>query len=152
VLVGREPHLRGTVGRSHPRSLDRDAPAAERHLADLMAVTHRDPISDVPAFRADDVDNLLFQQLGQHARPDTDAQRKQPLLRRADQLPQRLLHARRQHDLLVARLSERYVPIHGGSSFDLRRIGPNAPKRSGQDGGTADLRSSTSYGTTSGRR
>ena len=33
--------------------------------------------------------------------------------------------------------------------FDLRRITHHAPKRSGRAGGTANLRSSTSYGTTS---
>jgi hypothetical protein len=115
VLVGRQPHLGAAVGAPDPRPLDRDAPTAERHLADLVAVTHRDPISDVLALRADDVDHFLFQQLGQHAQPNTDAQGEQPLLRRPDQLPQRLLNARRQHDLIHARLRERYVPLHGGS-------------------------------------
>ena len=54
--------------------------------------------------------------LGEHAEPDTDAEREQTLLRSADQLPERLLHACRQHDFVRARLRKRYVPTHGGSS------------------------------------
>ncbi len=127
---------------------DRDPSAAQRHLARLVPVTHRDPIGVLLAPRAHDLDDFLFQQLDQHAEADADAQRQQPLSRRAHQLPERLLHALRQHDLLTARLRERYVASHGGSSFDLRRIAPNAPNRSGR-GRRDRLRSSTSYGTTS---
>jgi len=114
-------------------------------------VTNRGALRVVLALRADDVDDFLFQQLGQHAEPDADAQGEQPFLGRADQLPERLLHALRQHDLFVARLRERYVAPHGGSSLSIFRITRHAPKRSGREGGTADLRSSTSYGTTSSR-
>jgi hypothetical protein len=38
----------------------------------------------VLALRTDDVDDLIFQQLGQHREADADAQRQEPLLRRAD--------------------------------------------------------------------
>ena len=103
------------VGAPHARPLHLDASAAERHLARLVPVPHRDPIRIVLALGAHDFDDLFFQQLGQYSKADTDAQREQALLRRADQLPERLLHARRQHDFLHARLRERYVPIHGGS-------------------------------------
>ena len=87
MLVGRKRHLALPVGGAHPRPLDRDAPAAERHLARLVAVTHRDPIGVVLALRADDLDDLLLHQLGQHAEPDADAQREQPLLRRPTSSP-----------------------------------------------------------------
>ena len=132
VVVGAQPHLRAAVGAAHARPLHRDAAAAERHLARLVTVTHRDPINVVLAARPDDLDDFLFDQLGQHAQPDTDAERQQPLLRSADQLPEHLLHAFGQHDFVHARLRERYVPVHGGSSFDLRRIASNAPNKSGR--------------------
>ena len=51
-----------------------------------------DALRGVLALRADDFVDLLFQQLGQHTEPDADAQRQQSLLRRPDQLPQRLPH------------------------------------------------------------
>jgi hypothetical protein len=59
--------------------------------------------------------DFVLHQLGEHAEPDTDAEREQPLLRRPEQLPQRLLNALRQHEFIRARLRERYVPVHGGS-------------------------------------
>jgi hypothetical protein len=64
-------------------------------------------------------------------------------------MPQRLLHTRREHDPLVARLRRRYVPIHGGSSLSILRINP--PRSQQKRTGRRDrrLRSSTSYGTTS---
>jgi hypothetical protein len=95
VLVGREPHLGAAVDAAHPRSFDRDAAAAERHLARLVAVAHRDPISDVLPFRADHLAHFLFEQFGEHAQADTDAQGEQPLLRRTDQLAEHFLHTRR---------------------------------------------------------
>src|SRR5881392_3998343 len=79
----------------------------------------------VLALRADDIDDFLFHQLGEHAQPHADAEREQALLGSADQLPQRLLHPHRQHDLLHARLRERYVPIHGRS---LPRSWTNRPR------------------------
>ena len=116
MLVGRKPHLGTAVGAAHTRPLHLDAPAAERHLARLVPVTNGDALRVVLALRADDLHDLFLEQLGEHAQPDADAQREQPLLGRPDQLPERLLHARRQHDFVHARLRERYVPIHGGSS------------------------------------
>ena len=150
MLVSAKPHLRATVGTPNPRPLDRDTPAAQRHLARLMPVTHRAALQVVLAPRADDLDHLFFQQLGQHTQADTDAQREQPLPGRTDQLAERLLHTHRQHDLIHARLREQYVPIHGGSSLSIFPDQP-ATLPSGADGlgGTADLRSSTSDGTTS---
>ena len=98
----------------------------ERHHAGLAAVAHRDTIGVLAALRPDDLRDFLVDQLGQHAKPDAHAQRQQPLLRGADQLAQRLLHARRQaalQRLLSGRdLRDRYGPLHGGSSFGLERI------------------------------
>src|SRR5207244_993773 len=92
VLVGREPHLRLAVAAADARPLDRQPPATERHLASLMAVAHRRAVGIMLALYTDDADHLLFHQLGEHAQPDADAQGEQPLLRSADQLPERLLH------------------------------------------------------------
>jgi hypothetical protein len=80
-----------------------------------------DSIGIVLALRADNVDDFLFHQLGEHAQPDADAQGEQPFLRRADQLPERLLHARRQRQLLRSDLIPRYG-LHGGSSCLERRL------------------------------
>jgi hypothetical protein len=95
--------------------------AAERHLARLVPVPHGGALRVVLAPRADDIDHLFLHQLGQHPEPDADAQRQQPLLRRADQLPERLLHAGRQRQLLVSDLLQRYG-LHGGSSCLERRL------------------------------
>ena len=100
-----------------------------------MTVPDRGPLGVVLALRAYDVVDLLFHQLGQHAEPDTDAQREQPLLRCPDQLPQRFLHALWEHGLLHCRLRDRYVATHGGSSLDLCGITANAPIGSGRGGG-----------------
>jgi hypothetical protein len=71
------------------------------------------------ALRADDLVDLFLHQLGKHVEPDTDAQGEQPFLRRAQQLPERLLHPRRQPKLtaqaLGSDLPQRYG-LHGGSS------------------------------------
>ena len=95
-------------------------------------MTHRRPLGVPLALRTDDIVDLLVHQLLQHAEPDADAQREQPLLRCPDQLPQRFLHALREHGLITGRLSDRYVATHGGSSLDLCRIAANAPNRSGR--------------------
>src|SRR5204863_9147667 len=102
-----------------------------------MAVTHSAPVRIPLALRADDLVDLLFQHLGQHAEPDAHAQCKQPFLRCPDQLTKRLLHALREHGLIVGRLRDRYVATHGGSSFGSWRIAHHAPTRSGRAGGTA---------------
>src|SRR6266536_3814991 len=109
---------------------------ADRLAERLGAVDHeQDPLLGVEATL-----DQVREQRGRDGRvlrasfpePDTDAEREQSLLRSADQLPERLLNALRQHDLLRARLRERYVPVHGGSSSDLGRIASNAPNSSGR--------------------
>ena len=144
VIIGPQPHLRLAVRRADPRPVDPHAPAAERHLTVLVAVANRGPLP-VP-LRTDDLVDLLLQQLPEHAEPDLHRQRQQPFLRCADQLLQRLLHPLREHGLLHDRLSDRYVALHGGSSFDLCRITRHAPTRSGRGEGPPSPQSSTSPG------
>jgi hypothetical protein len=119
VLVGTKRHLALAVRAPHPWSLDLDAPATERHLARLVPVTHGRPLRVVLALRADDIVDLLLHQLGEHAEANAHAQRQQSLLRRVHQLPERLLHPRRQRELAARTLSgnlfQRYG-LHGGSS------------------------------------
>jgi hypothetical protein len=78
-------------------------------------VTDRDRLRVVLALRANDLDELLLKQLDKDAEADTDAQGEQPLLRRPHQLAERLLHPRRQRQLIVSDLLPRYG-LHGGSS------------------------------------
>src|SRR3954451_11769059 len=102
-----------------PRPLDRHAPPTERHLAALMAVTHRPTARIVLALWAHDLIDLGLHELVQHPQADADAQRQQPLLRGAGQLAQRLLHPLRQphaRQLIAADLIARYGPHRGGSS------------------------------------
>jgi hypothetical protein len=114
VLVGAKRHLALAVGAAYPWPLDLDAAAAERHLARLVPVPHRSALRIVLALRADHLVDLLLHQLGEHAEPDPDAQREQPLLRRVHELAERLLHPRRQPELTRADLLQRYG-LHGGS-------------------------------------
>jgi hypothetical protein len=103
-----------------------------------VAVTDRAAIGVALTLGPDNIINFFFHQLAQHAEPDADAERQQPLLRRSHQLAQRLLDAGGQHGLLRDRgLRDRYGLLHGGSSFDLWRITANAPNRDGRGGGTA---------------
>ena len=102
-----------------------------------MAVTDRGPVGLPLALRTDDLVDLLLEQLPEHTEPDLDRQRQQSFLRRPNQLPQHILHALREHGLIVGRLSDRYVALHGGSSFGSWRIAHHAPTRSGRAGGTA---------------
>ncbi len=95
VVIGAKPNLRVAVGAAHARTLDSDASPAERHLAVLMTVSDRVALSVPLALGADHVVDLLLHQLAQNAEPDTDAQRKQALLRRSDELPERFLNSRR---------------------------------------------------------
>ena len=74
-----------------------------------MAVADRDTTRVVLALRPDHLIDLGLQQFAQHPQADLDRQREQPLSRRANQLPQRLLHPLREHGLIVDRLSDRYV-------------------------------------------
>lgn len=82
-----------------------------------MAVTHRARLDVVTALRADHLVDLLGHQFGQHPEPDTDAQRQQPLLRRASKFAERLLHALGQR--VELREADRVGPVvyvlHGGS-------------------------------------
>ena len=133
VGIGRQRHLALAIDGPDPRTLDRNAPAAERDLAVLVAVTHRDAVRVALALRAHDIVDLLLQHLGQHAQPGRDTERQQPLLRGPDQLAQRLLHTRGQHSLLRGHGGrDRYGLLHGGSSFDLSGIAANAPNRNGR--------------------
>ena len=136
--------------------LDRHAPAAERDLAALVAVTHRGPVGIVPALRADDLVDLGLHQLVQHAEPDADAQRQQSLLRGAGELAERLLHRARAAPRCPPGRPRPTRPIRSSwrlvllSSLDLVRT-RHGPNRTGRGGRTA-ASSSTSYGTTSGPR
>jgi hypothetical protein len=117
VRVGRQRDLTAAVGGPHPRTLDGHPTGAERHAPGLMAVSDRDAVGVVTALRTDDVIDLRGHQLAQHPESDADAERQQPLLGRAGQLAQRVLHALRQH--VELRLADRvgvllYGP-HGGS-------------------------------------
>ena len=77
--------------------------------------------------RTDDVVDLLSHQLREHPQPHPDRQRQKPLLRHTHQPPEYLLDALGQH--LLGRRGDRYGFLHGGSSFDLWRITPNARTR-----------------------
>ena len=92
VRVGGERNLALTVSRAHPRSLDRSAATAERHLPGLAAVADSRALGVVLSVWSDDLVDLLAHQLVQHAEPDADRQREQPLLCGAGQLTERLLH------------------------------------------------------------
>jgi hypothetical protein len=111
VTIGLKRQLGLAVGAARPRTLDRDAAAAERHLARLVSVPDGAALGVVLAPRADDLVELLGHQLGQHAEPDTHRQREQPLLRGPGQLAERLLHPHRQRRDLI----NQYL-LHGGSS------------------------------------
>ena len=137
MLDRSQRHLRLAISRPDPRPTDPNTPATERHLPILMAMTDRDTIRVVLTLRADDLLDLGLKQLPKHPQPDLDRQRQQSLSRRPNQLPERLLHPLREHGLTTDRLSDRYVALHGGSSFDLGRIARHAPTTSGRAGGTA---------------
>ncbi len=77
--VGLKRHLGLAVCGAGSRALDRDATAAEGHLATLMAVTHGGAIAVVTTLRPHNLIDLLLHQLVQYA----DRQRQQPFLRRA---------------------------------------------------------------------
>lgn len=112
MRIGRQLDLAAAVGCAHPRTLHPDAAPAKRDFAGLAAVTDRDAIGISSPLRTDDLADLLFHQRVQHAEPDADRQRQQPVLRRIHELAQRLLHRGRQPKLApVLRLL--YGP-HGG--------------------------------------
>jgi hypothetical protein len=99
MRVGLKRQLAATIGAPDPRPPHRHTPAAERDLARLVPVAHRRTVGIMLALRPDHPIDLLFQQLDQHADPNTDAEREQPLLRSADQLPERFPRSQRQHAL-----------------------------------------------------
>ena len=109
MLVGLKRHFCLAVRCPDPRALNPNTPPAERHLAVLVTMTDRGAFRVVPALRPDHLIDLGLQQFAQHTQADLDRQRQQPLSRRPDQLPQRLLHPLRKHGLIVDRLSDRYV-------------------------------------------
>ena len=109
MLVGPQPHLALAIGRPHPGALDRNAPAAERYLAILVAMPDRGPVAVPPTLRPDDLLDLLLQQFTEHAETDLDRQRQQALPRGPEQLPESFLNTLGQHGLIVDRLGDRYV-------------------------------------------
>jgi len=150
MLIRAQRHLRLAVRGPHARTRNLDATTAECHLASLVTMTHSAPIRVPAPLRADDIIDLLLHQLAQNTEPDTDAERQQPFLRCPDQLAQSFLHALREHGLIAGRLRDRYVALHGGSSFDLwtdRRERSQLERTRPE--GPPSLQSSTSPGTTS---
>ncbi len=117
VRIGGQRHLALAVDGPGARALDRDTPAAERDLAVLVAVAHRGRDRGC-AWRASG--RRPRRPPPRAARPARrarrDAQRQQPLLRCADQLAQRLLHARRQR----LRIARRPAPALRSSWRSLR--------------------------------
>src|SRR3954465_1032486 len=96
VRIGVQLDLALAVGGPGARPADRHPAAPEHDLAALVAVADRGAVGIVSALRADDLVDLGFHDLVQHAQADTDAQRQQPFLRRAGQLTQRVLNPLRQ--------------------------------------------------------
>ena len=119
VLIRLHGQLVLVVGRAHPRTRDLHAPAAERHRAVLVAVALCGSIRIPRALRAHDLVDLELHQFVHDAEPDSDAQREQALLRRSDELAERLLDLRWERTLrrLQGRddLGGGYL-LHGGSS------------------------------------
>src|SRR5437588_7519176 len=137
MVIGLQRHLGLAVRGPRPRPPHLNTPATERDLPILVAMPDRGPLRIPLGLRADELNHLLLQQLSEHTQPDLDRQRQQSLPRSPDQLPQRFLHALREHGLIASRLSDRYVALHGGSSLDLCRIARHALTKSGRAGGTA---------------
>jgi hypothetical protein len=73
VPVGLKRHLGPAIRGAHPRALDRDAAAAERHRAGLVTMTHGAALGIVLPLRAHDIADLLLHQLGHDTKPDTHA-------------------------------------------------------------------------------
>jgi predicted transcriptional regulator len=80
-----------------------------------VTVTNRRAIRDLGVLRADDLIQLGLHHLAQHPKADTNAERQQPILRRAGQLPQRVLHPQRQNPPRACVLLPLYG-LQGGSS------------------------------------
>src|SRR5664279_5507697 len=135
IRIRRERHLVLPAGGAGPWTLHRDTPATQGDLAILMAVAHRGALRVIGVLGADDLIQLGLHHLAEHAQPDTDAERQQPFLRRAGQLPQRVLHSLRQYVLRACVLLLLYGS-HGGSSrlygLICTRHGPNGTGRGGR--------------------
>ena len=119
MRVGLKRQLRLAVGAPGPRPADRHSAPTERDRPVHVPVAARGPLGVMAALLAVYLVELLLHERVQHAQSDTNAQRQQPLLRGAGQLAQRLLHTGGQHLLGGRLLGDRYVLLHGGSSFDL---------------------------------
>src|SRR4051812_7039895 len=118
-----------------------------------MAMAHRSAIRVVAALRADDLVDLGLQQLVQHPQADADAQRQQPLPRRASELAESLQHRLGQPlDALVVGHDRRgrYGPHAVGPPVlvDLASH-PSRSQRDRTGAGGPPPSSSTTYGTTS---
>jgi hypothetical protein len=137
VRIRRQPDFPLAVSGPRARALHTDTAPAQRDLAVLVAVAHRAAVGVALAPRPDDLIDLGFHHLGQHAEPDADAQRQQPVLRGVHQLAQRLLHARRQRQLCAADLLLLYGP-HGGPFVSMDDFATrHAPNASGRGDRTA---------------
>ena len=61
VRIAGQRHLAGAVSAPGPRTLNRDAPPAERDLARLMAMAHRGAVRVARVLRAHDIVDLLLE-------------------------------------------------------------------------------------------
>ena len=123
VRIRRQPHLVLAIDGPRPRPADANTAPAQGDLAVLVAVAHRGPVGIALALRAHDLVDLRFHHLAQHAQTDADAQRQQPILRSVDEFAERLLHARRQRQLLAGDLLLLYGP-HGGPFVSVDLFAP----------------------------
>ena len=83
MRVGRKRQLAAAIGAPDAWPLERHPAAAKRHLARIVAVTHRAALRIVSALRTHDLNDFFLHQLGQHAEADTDAEREQTFSRRS---------------------------------------------------------------------
>src|SRR5450755_54046 len=142
VLVALDGQFVLVVSRADPRTVNRNAPTAERHRPVLVTVTLRRPVGVVLVLRAHDLVDFALHQLMHDAETETNAQREQPLPRCPNELAECLLNLRRQRQLrrLPGRddLRAGYL-LHGGPPVPdgLGLATTNAPNRSGRAGRTA---------------
>src|SRR3954463_12139149 len=102
VRIGVQLDLALAVGGPGARPADRHPAAPERDRAALVTVADRGAVAIVSALRADDLVDLGFHDLVQHAQADADAQGQQPFLRRAGQLTQRVVDPLRHRSMRSA--------------------------------------------------
>ncbi len=72
MLIRQQAHLAAAIGSAHPWALNRDPPAAKGHLTRLVAVTDRTALQVVATPRTDNLDDLFFQKLREHPKPNPD--------------------------------------------------------------------------------